>query len=204
VIRPAILSDLDGVLVDSTASVERAWRGWAEANGIPFGDLAPRIHGVPSRQTIAAFAPQLDAAQESRRLDAAQADDAGDGIALPGAHALLGSGYGGPVAIVTSCDQRLAHARLGAAGITPPPVMVTSDQVDHGKPDPEAYLLGAARLGRDPAGCVVVEDAPAGIAAGKAAGMRVVALLTTHEQADLHEADDVVADLRALPDLLAL
>jgi sugar-phosphatase len=165
VIRPAILSDLDGVLVDSTASVERAWRGWAEADGIPFGDLAPRIHGVPSRQTIAAFAPQLDAAQESRRLDAAQADDAGDVFALPGAHALLGSGYGGPVAIVTSCDQR---------------------------------------LGRDPAGCVVVEDAPAGIAAGRAAGMGVVALLTTHEQADLDEADHVVADPSALPDLLAL
>jgi sugar-phosphatase len=200
---PAILSDLDGVLVDSSASVDRAWRAWAQANGIDFDELEPRIHGVPSRQTIAAVAPQLDAGDESRRLDAAQAGDVDGVVALPGARALLDGGFGATVAIVTSCDARLAAARLGAAGLTPPDVLVTSDQVEHGKPHPDAYLLGAERLARDPAGCVVVEDAPAGVAAGKAAGMRVVALLTTHAASDLREADDVIADLRSLPDLLA-
>jgi sugar-phosphatase len=200
---PAILSDLDGVLVDSTASVERAWRAWAQANGIDFDALEPRIHGVPSRQTIAAVAPALDAAAESRRIDGAQADDVDGVVALPGARSLLDGGFTGPVAIVTSCDARLAAARLGAAALSAPEVLVTSDQVEHGKPHPDAYLLGAERLARDPGTCVVVEDAPAGVAAGKAAGMRVVALLTTHAEGDLRDADDVIADLRSLPRLLA-
>jgi sugar-phosphatase len=200
---PALLSDLDGVLVDSTGSVERAWRRWAEANGIDFDDLAGRLHGVPSRQTIAAVAPHLDAARESQLLDAGQAEDIDGVVALPGAAELLSGRYGLPVAVVTSGDDRLARARLSAAGLEPPAVFVTSDQVERGKPDPEAYLLGASRLGRDPSDCVVIEDAPAGIAAGKAAGMRVVAVLTTHGAGDLRDADDVVADLRGLPGVLA-
>jgi sugar-phosphatase len=200
---PALLSDLDGVLVDSTGSVERAWRRWAEANGIVYADIARRLHGVPSRQTIAAVAPQLDAAHEAAMLDAVQADDLEGVVALPGAAELLGDLYGSPVGIVTSCDRRLAHARLSAAGIAAPPVLVTSDQVERGKPDPEAYLLGAERIGRDPGDCVVIEDAPAGIAAGKAAGMRVVAVLTTHAADELRQADAVVADLRGLPGVLA-
>jgi sugar-phosphatase len=189
------------VIVDSSASVERAWRRWAAANGVDYEDLAPRLHGVPSRQTIAAVAPRLDAARESRRIDAAQADDVRGVVALPGARTLLSDGYGSPVAIVTSCGDRLARARLRAAAIEPPAVMVTSDQVERGKPHPEAYLLGAERIARAPADCVVIEDAPAGVAAGKAAGMRVVAVLTTHGEAELSQADDVVANLTALSEL---
>jgi sugar-phosphatase len=200
---PALLSDLDGVLVDSTGSVERAWRRWSDANGIVFDEIAARLHGVPSRQTIAAVTPHLDAEQEARRLDAAQADDIEGVVALPGARELLENGYGPRVAVVTSGNRRLAEARLAAAGLTPPRVMVTSEQVSRGKPDPEPYLLGAELLGDGPADCVVIEDAPAGVVAGKAAGMRVVALLTTHAADDLREADEIVADLRGLPAILA-
>jgi len=199
----ALLSDLDGVLVDSSASVERAWRRWAAEQQIPFGTIEPGLHGVPSRQTIARFAPHLDVASESRRLDRVQAEDVDGVAALPGASVLLTGGYARRFAIVTSCDERLARARLNAARLPVPPVTITSDLVERGKPDPEAYLLGAERLGVRPSECVVIEDAPAGVAAGRAAGMRVVALTTTHERGELREADAVIADLRALPSVLA-
>jgi mannitol-1-/sugar-/sorbitol-6-phosphatase len=197
-----LLSDLDGVLVDSSASVERAWRGWAAEHEIPFGAIEPVLHGVPSRHTIERFAPHLDVTSESRRLDRVQAEDVDGVAALPGACALLTGAYGRRFAIVTSCDDRLARARLNAARLPVPPVTITSDMVEQGKPDPEAYLLAAERMGAYPAGCVVVEDAPAGVAAGRAAGMRVVALTTTHEAGELREADAVIADLRALPSVL--
>jgi sugar-phosphatase len=194
-----VLSDLDGVLVDSTAAVERAWRRWAGKHDIPFGAIEPRMHGVPSRQTVALVAPELDAARESASIDLGQAQDL-DGIAaLPGAEVLLTGGYARRFAVVTSGDRRLARARLGAAGLPVPPVMITSDMVERGKPDPEAYLLGAERMGADPADAVVVEDAPAGVAAARAAGMRVVALTTTHEAGELRQADAIIADLRELP-----
>jgi mannitol-1-/sugar-/sorbitol-6-phosphatase len=201
---PVILSDLDGVLVDSTAAVERAWRRWAAEHEIPFGAIEPGIHGVPSRYTIARVAPHLDVARESRRLDRAQADDVEGVAALPGAAVLLTGGYARRFAIVTSCDDRLARSRLDAARLPVPPVMVTSDMVERGKPDPAAYLLGAERMGADPADCVVVEDAPAGIEAGCAAGMRVVAVTTTHRADELAAAGDVIADLRDLPAVLGL
>ena len=91
----------------------------------------------------------------------------------------------------------VAEARLRAAGIDPPAALVTADDVRRGKPDPEPYLLGAARLGVEPARCLVIEDAPAGLAAGRAAGMQTVGVATTHEAADL-DADLVVAGLQDL------
>jgi mannitol-1-/sugar-/sorbitol-6-phosphatase len=198
----ALLSDLDGVLVDSSASVERAWRRWAAEQQLPFDTIESCLHGIPSRQTIARFAPHLDVASEARRLDLVQAEDTGGVAALPGASVLLSGGYALRFAIVTSCVDLLAHARLNAAGLPVPPVTITSDMVERGKPDPEAYLLGAERLGVPPADCVVLEDAPAGVAAGRAAGMRVVALTTTHAPGELREADVVIADLRELPSVL--
>jgi sugar-phosphatase len=197
-----LLSDLDGVLVDSTAAVERAWRDWAESRGVPFEDIEPRMHGVPSKQTIAAVAPHLDAAAESEALDSRQADDDDGIVALPGAAELLAGEYGTPVAVVTSGRRDLATSRLHMSGLEPPEVFVTADQITNGKPDPEGYLLAASRLGANPADCVVIEDAPAGIAAGKAAGMRVVAVTTTHEAAELGDADEVIADLSHLSDAL--
>jgi sugar-phosphatase len=197
-----LLSDLDGVLVDSSASVDRVWRRWAKEQGVPWPELEAVLHGTPSRRTVARFAPHLDVARESERLDRVQSEDLDGVAALPGASALLAGDYAAQFAIVTSCNDRLARARLGAARLPMPPVTITSDMVEHGKPDPEAYLLGAERMGADPSECVVLEDAPAGVAAGRAAGMRVVALTTTHEAGELREADDVIADLRALPSVL--
>lgn len=195
---PALLSDLDGVLVDSSASVERAWRRWTAAHGIAYEAIAGRFHGIPAATTIAQVAPHLDAAAEGRSLNGEQADDTDGVVALPGAAALLSGVYGDAVAVVTSCDERLARSRLSAAGLAAPPLLVTSDRVARGKPDPEGYALAAQGLARDPADCVVLEDAPAGIAAGKSAGMRVVALATTHAWEELRQADDVIADLREL------
>jgi sugar-phosphatase len=197
-----VLSDLDGVLVDSTAAVERAWRDWAARHDIPYERIEPGIHGVPSRQTIAKYAPHVDIAAESAALDTRQARDTGGVVALPGAAELLARDHG-TVAVVTSGNRDLATSRLQAAGLVPPPVFVTADQITNGKPDPEGYLLAAERLNADPAACVVIEDAPAGIQAGKSAGMTVIAVTTTHAPAELTEADEVMTDLSELAAYLA-
>ncbi len=183
----AVLSDLDGVLVDSTGSVERTWRAWAARVGLPESALEGHMHGHPSAQVIAMVAPELDVARESAWVEAAQVDDVEGIQALPGAAELLARS--GPLAIVTSCTPALAASRLGAAGLPTPAHLVTVDRVARGKPAPDGYLLAARELGVDPARCVVVEDAPAGVQAGKAAGMTVLAVLTTHPEAALGAAD---------------
>jgi sugar-phosphatase len=180
----AILSDLDGVLVDSHASIMRAWRWWGAEHGVEAQAIEGVQHGRPSGEVIAALAPGLDAAAESVAIDLRQAGDTDGVIALPGAHELLTGSE--PVAIVTSCTVPLATARLHAAGLPVPAVLVTPERLGRGKPDPEGYLLAARELGAAPAACVVLEDAPAGIEAGRAAGMHVVGITTTHEPADLH------------------
>jgi sugar-phosphatase len=178
-----ILSDLDGVLVDSHESIMRAWHWWGALHGVEAQAIANVEHGRPSGEVIAALTPHLDAAAESLAIDLRQADDTGDVVALPGAHALLAGAD--PVAIVTSCTAPLATARLRAAGLPIPAVLVTADRLARGKPDPEGYLLAARKLEADPGDCVVLEDAPAGVDAGRAAGMHVVGITTTHAQADL-------------------
>jgi sugar-phosphatase len=188
-----VLSDLDGVLVDSQASIMRAWRRWGARHGVEREAIAMVRHGHPSGEIVAALAPGLDAAAEARALDLAQAEDAGDVVALPGAADLLHAYGPDRVAVVTSCTAELARARLAAAGLSAPGVLVTVDRLTRGKPDPEGYLLGAGDLGADPADCVVLEDAPGGVAAGRAAGMRVVGVLTTHAAEDLGAADERVA-----------
>jgi mannitol-1-/sugar-/sorbitol-6-phosphatase len=190
-----VLSDLDGVLVDSQASIMRAWRRWGRRHGLEAAAVEAVEHGRPSGEIVAALAPALDAGDESRALDALQADDTGDVVALPGAAELLRAFGPDRLAVVTSCTTALAEARLRAAGLEPPPVVVTADRLRRGKPDPEGYLLAARELGADPAECVVLEDAPAGVEAGRAAGMRVVALLTTHAAEDLAGADEQVASV---------
>jgi sugar-phosphatase len=180
----AILSDLDGVLVDSRASIMRAWRWWGAGHGIEERTVAAVEHGRPSREIIAGLVPQLDAAAESTAIDRRQAQDTADVIALPGAAELLGGGHE-PLAIVTSCTVPLATARLRAAGLPVPRVLVTPERLRRGKPDPEGYLLAARELGIAPADCVVLEDAPAGAAAGQAAGMQVVGITTTLSAGEL-------------------
>ena len=190
----AVLFDMDGTLVDSTASVVRSWVRLAEENGIAVQTLqAAAGHGRPARDIIAdLFAPEHRAGA-LERIGRLEVGDVGDIVALPGARdALRGSGARG--AVVTSCTTGLALARQRAAGIPVPAVLVTVDDVVRGKPDPEPFLTAASILRVDPSRCLVVEDAPAGLAAGRAAGMTTLAVTTTHASADL-DADMVVGDL---------
>ena len=189
----AVLSDLDGVLVDSGDAVERVWREWAVERGLDPDDVGRASHGVPGRQVIERVAPELDAVAEASRVDRLHA--ATGGSALPGAAELLATVA--PLAVVTSCSPPLAAARFAAAGLTPPPVLITSDLTPRGKPFPDPYLAAAAALGVEPSKCLVIEDAPAGIAAARAAGMAVWAVTTTHAASELL-ADRVAADVRAL------
>jgi sugar-phosphatase len=178
-----ILSDLDGVLVDSHESIMRAWHWWGALHGVETEAIENVQHGRPSGEVIAVLTPQLDAAVESRAIDLRQADDTDGVVALPGAHELFAGGE--PVAIVTSCTVPLATARLRAAGLPIPDVLVTPERLARGKPDPEGYLLAARELGAEPGDCIVLEDAPAGVDAGRAAGMHVVGITTTHPQVEL-------------------
>jgi mannitol-1-/sugar-/sorbitol-6-phosphatase len=182
-----LLADLDGVLVDSHASIMRAWRWWGALHGVESAAIEGVQHGRPSGEVIAALTPALDAEAESRAIDLRQAGDTDGVIALPGARELLTGAD--PVAVVTSCTVPLATARLRAAGLPVPAVLVTPERLSRGKPDPQGYLLAASALGAQPADCVVFEDAPAGIQAGRAAGMHVVGITTTHapEELDAHE-----------------
>jgi sugar-phosphatase len=191
----AVLSDLDGVLVDSGAAVDRAWTAWARSRGVDPAVLAGLTHGVPSAQVIAMVAPGLDVAAESASVERAQVEDVDGVVALPGAAELLAGAAGVPLAVVTSCTDALAAARLRAAALPTPDVLVTADAVGAGKPDPEGYLRAAAALGVDPARAVVFEDAPAGIAAGRAAGATVVGITTTHRPDELHGADHLAASV---------
>jgi sugar-phosphatase len=176
----AVLFDMDGTLVDSDAAVERAWRAWATEYGVD-GELAIVLgHGSPSEPTVRKMLPHLVEEQvlaASGRQLALQYDDLADVVATAGAHELIAAlgRHGVPWAVVTSADERLARARLGAAGIDPP-VLVTVDDITAGKPDPEGYLAAAARVGVPPEKCLVVEDAEVGLAAGRAAGARTAAL----------------------------
>jgi len=195
----AVLSDLDGVLVDSGEAVEAVWRDWAAARGLDADAVARASHGVPSREVIAAVAPDLDAAAEAERVDALHA--ATSCRALPGAAELLAAAPGRAglgLAVVTSCGSALAAARLHSAGLPEPAILVTADAVRRGKPAPDAYLVAAQALGAEPGDCVVIEDAPAGVRAGRAAGMTVWAVTTTHTEEELEAADRTAADLSAL------
>ena len=196
-----LLLDLDGVLVDSRAVVARHWGAFAARHGLRAEAIIPRVHGRRTLESIAELAPWLDAEAEADAFDAAEAVDVEGLHAVPGAAEALRRA--GPVAVVTSGPRALATARLRAVGLEPPAAMICAEDVSRGKPDPEPYLRGAAALGADPAGCVVVEDAPAGIAAGVAAGMRVIAISTTHAAADLDGAVRVLDDLVSIERALA-
>jgi len=190
----AILSDLDGVLVDSQAAIMRAWRSWGTHRGIASAAIEAIPHGRPSREVIALLAPHLDPAAESLAVEALEVEDTDGLIALPGAHALLALPE--PVAVVTSGTHPLATTRLRRVGLPIPDVLVTPERISRGKPDPEGYRLAAHELGVAPADCVVLEDAPAGLQAGRAAGMRVVGITTTHDPAEL-DADELAPSIAA-------
>jgi sugar-phosphatase len=200
---PVLLCDLDGVLVDSTAAIARVYVTWARERGVDPALVVATAQGRPSRAVVAVCAPGLDAAAESERIEAAHVGDQDGVVAIAGALELLSQTPADRLAVVTSCSDALAAARLRAAGLPVPRVLVTADMVARGKPDPEGYLRAASLLNARVTGCVVVEDAPAGVAAGRAAGMRVIAVLTSHERDALAGADAFVDDLRGLGDVAA-
>lgn len=196
-----VLFDLDGVLVDSTPAVARVWAWWAREHGFPDPDEIVRIaHGRPSITTIRELLPRANHDAENREVERREIEDTDGVIPLPGAVELLNSIPAERWAIVTSCTRRLAEVRIGAAGLPKPKQMITANDIENGKPDPEPYLKGAQILGAAGNECVVIEDAPAGIRAGKAAGAHVIALRTTASDDELREAgaDWIVKDCAEL------
>ena len=191
----AILFDLDGVLVDSTRSVEREWCIWAREQGIDEDKVMAVAHGVRTVEVIRAVAPYLNAESEARKLESREADDREGIIAMPGALALVGAIPEGRWCVVTSGTRHLASARLRLFGIPVPKVMITADDVANGKPHPEPYLKGAQGLNVNPGECLVIEDAPAGIQSAHAGGMKVIGLASTYPASALSEADAVVERL---------
>jgi sugar-phosphatase len=192
----ALLIDLDGTLVDSTVPVRRVWGEFAARHGLEADEVHRFGQGRPSRETVRLLVPRADHQAEAAELERAEIADTSGVFALPGAAAVLASAR--PVAIVTSCSTALATVRLRAAGLPVPGRLVSSDGLERGKPDPSCFLIGARLVGVEPSRCVVLEDAPAGIRAGRAAGARVIALRTTHDDDELHEADAIVDDLASL------
>jgi sugar-phosphatase len=199
----ALLFDNDGTLVSSLASVDRCWARWATEYGITAEEFARvELHGRPAAEIAADLLPADLVPQAVARIEDLEVDDVPNGGVhlLPGTRAFLDALPAERWAVVTSATRRLAEARLDAVGILPK-TLVAADDVTRGKPDPEPYLLAARALGVDPADCVVFEDAPAGLTAGRAAGMTTVALTTTHQAHEL-QADLVVENLSALSALV--
>ncbi|HKC39639.1 MAG TPA: HAD-IA family hydrolase [Gemmatimonadales bacterium] len=194
----AFLFDLDGVLVDSRAVVERVCRLWAQRHGLDPEQVLRIAHGRRSRDTVRTAAPHLEADREAAWIDAVELADVAGLSAVAGAGALLAALPAASWAVVTSCGRALAQRRLTAVGLPIPKIIVTSEEVAQGKPAPDGYQLGAKRLGQHPASCIVFEDAPAGIAAARAAGARVIGLTTMLAAGDLRGADATISELSAI------
>ncbi len=194
----AVLFDMDGVLISSIGSVRRCWRQWCRIYDVPGADTFEITHGMRAIELIRMLRPDIDAAEGLRVIEDLEIDDVGDLQVLPGARELLQSLPPERWTIVTSATRRLLLGRLAAAGLPVPPRLVAADDVANGKPHPDPYLQGAAMLGFAPEECLVVEDAPAGIAAGRAAGCRVLGVLGTHVLPELAKATWVVESLRSV------
>ncbi len=198
-----VLFDLDGVLVDSTPAVERVWSRWALEHGFETASVVKQAHGRPSLATIRELLPNRDHAahaEEDRKVERWEIEDLDGVVPLPGAEHCLRELPQNCWAVVTSGTRPLATARIRAASLPLPNHFVTASDIQHGKPHPEPYLLGAKSLQISPADCVVIEDAPAGVQAGRAAGTRVIAVLTTSSEAELRAAGAnwVIEDLSQL------
>jgi mannitol-1-/sugar-/sorbitol-6-phosphatase len=194
-----ILFDIDGTLVDSTATVERSWGIWADEYGVDYDEVLKVCHGRRTEDTVAQFVAADQLVEATARLLALQeAADVDGVVALPGAHRLLDALPRGHWAAVTSGPRSLMAARLAAAGLPDPKLLIGAEDVAEGKPNPESYLKAAAALGFEARECLVVEDAPAGVGAGRAAGAQVLAVTTTHRAEELTDADVVVTDLSSV------
>lgn len=190
----ALLFDMDGVLIDSTPAVARVWRGWAAEHGLNPDEVIARAHGRPSLTTIREYLLDADYELENREVERREIADLEGVVPLPGALALLRRLPADRWTIVTSSTRPLAEVRLRAAGLPIPDRMITASDIQNGKPHPEPYLKAATLLGYSAAECVVIEDVPAGIQSGKAAGARVIAFPTTVSKSEL---------LKATPDWIA-
>jgi sugar-phosphatase len=196
----ALLFDMDGVLIDSTPAVERVWRQWAIDHGFEPVEVVRAAHGRPSITTIREYLPNADHLAENREVERCEIEDLEGIVALPGAMELLSALPRQRWAIVTSCTRPLAEVRLRAAGLPRPIALITSSDVKNGKPAPEPYTKAAQVLGFDSGDCVVVEDAPAGVRAGKSAGAKVIGISTIADDVELREsgADWVVENCAAI------
>lgn len=199
----AIIFDVDGVLIDSTAVVERHWFRFARKHGLDPERVILTAHGRPTVEAMRLLTPHLNVTEEAEQLVRRAAHDKEGLKQMDGVKTLIDSLPEGVWAVATSGSRETASFRLKFAGIPLPGVLVTSDDVDRGKPDPEAYLQASQKLGIPPDKCIVFEDSPAGIAAGREAGMRVIAVTTTHRLADVRDANFITQDLshiRVIPD----
>lgn len=196
----ALLFDMDGVLLDSTHAVARVWRRWAIEHGFDPEEVARVAQGRPSLSTIRDYLPNSDHLAENREVERRELADLKGVVPWPGAIELLQSLPADRWAIVTSCTRPLAEVRLRTGGLPRPRFFITSEDIKDGKPAPDPYLKAAEMLGINPLDCIVVEDVPAGVRSGKAAGCRVIALRTTTSEEELREAgaDWIVKDCRAI------
>ena len=189
---------MDGILVSSLGSVERSWAKWGEMRGVDGAKAIQTAHGQRAIETIRFLRPDLDDEQELLIIEQIEIDDTEGLQVLPGVQALLASLPPGSWTVCTSATKRLARVRMEHAGLIPPVNFISADMVAHGKPHPEPYQRGAELLGFSPENCVVFEDAPAGCAAGKAAGCTVVATLFSHTREQLTAADYIVGSLEGV------
>ena len=196
----AILADLDGTLIDSVDSSERAWGAFARRRGYEEEVTHRFAMGRPTRETIALLVPEEERDAEQARIDRDEVEDADSVTAYPGAAELLAGPI--PIAVVTSGSTELARARLRGAGLEPPAVLITANSIERGKPDPEPFLLGASQLGVAPGRCLALEDAPSGIESARAAGIPVVAFRTSHLESELEGAIEILDTLAEAVDLL--
>jgi sugar-phosphatase len=194
----AILFDLDGVLLDSTRCIERHWQEWAEQHGLDLKMVLQNAHGVRTIETIRMVAPHVDAEKEAADFTAYEILDTEGVIPIPGAKELMTNFDVNKWAVVTSGGYDLVQARMKKAGLPMPKFIVTGDDVSQGKPSPIPYLTGADKLGVSFENCVVIEDAPIGIKAGKAAKMRVIGIASTHSTNEILDAgiDFLVENLK--------
>jgi sugar-phosphatase len=195
----AVLFDMDGTLVDSRALVERMWLRWADRRGVSPAAILAVAHGRRTLETMQIVAPQFATLEEAMQLDREEEEEArthGGETAVPGSAALLATLPSNRWAVVTSAVREIALRRIVGVGLPAPGVLIGAADVTRGKPDPEGYELAAAAVGCDPARCVVIEDTPAGVEAGRAAGAIVIGMLTTYDTLDGCEA--LVPDLRAI------
>ena len=190
-----MLFDLDGVLVDSSAVIEASWRKWARSRGVDEEVLMPLVHGRPAVDVLRRVAPQLSVEREMAELVRQEVENEADTEPYPGASALIGSLPPSCWAVVTSAPRAIAPGRLRRLGCGQPSVLVCAEDVEAGKPSPEGYLRAASELGLAAEDCVVVEDSLPGVEAGRAAGMRVIALATTSAAEDLRAGDFVAQDI---------